>query len=86
MNVRTPAQETTIDAAVAHVDFLLQARRNAIMTGARLPALSEYQAQIRLAVVSAATAIIDEPKGARPVRTAFDTLVRMPPALRLVQS
>lgn len=70
MSERTPAQEATIDAAIAHVDFLLQARR------ASRHYTEQYKAAIRLAVVAAATAIVAEPQGA----------VRRRPALRLVQS
>jgi hypothetical protein len=79
MSQRSPSQEADIDAAIAHVDFLLQARR------ASKHYDESYKAAIRLAVVKAATAIVDEPKG-HQVRTAFDALVRMPPALRLVHS
>ena len=74
MNVRTPAQEADIDAAIAHVDFLLQSRR------ASQDYSEQYKAAIRLAVVKAATVIVEEPKGLDrrpPVRA---------PRLRLVQA
>lgn len=72
MNQRTPAQEATIEAAIAHVDFLLQAHRGAQHYG------ESYKAAIRLAIVAAATAIVEEPRGQE----------RRPPvrALRLVKS
>lgn len=69
--MRTPAQNALIDAAIAHVDFLLQVRRGA-------PHFEMYRGAIHQAVIAAATAIVEEPQGVErrpPVR-----------ALRLVKS
>lgn len=66
VNSRTPVQEVSIDAAIAHLDFLLQARRNALLSGGHG---APYRAPIHSAVIAAAMTIIDEPQGqVRPVR------------------
>lgn len=56
VNTRTPKQEAAIEAAIAHLEFLMQARRAA---RANPPSTTT----IRSAVLDAAMAIVEEPKG-----------------------
>lgn len=56
-SIRSPEQEAAIRAAIAHLDYLLQARR------AMQSAISEVR--IRSAVLDAAMAIVEEPAGDR---------------------